>query len=214
MGELATSAKELHHEVSTAGPLLGCRYRPNPEHLSFPGILAAEPAGTETDGIGVVETERGRAPRRELSLLVYDTSKRGMQALILICSHEPGARPELLRSHCRFDEEANALACLQPFQRPHRAQASNVGFLGQQRQGSVERRGRKGQERAGRARGGTFHQVPRTAFTASRSSEYARGSSALNFMFRYFTRPSGPMTYTVRRLYPAASLLAYCFDTR
>ena len=33
-------------------------------------------------------------------------------------------------------------------------------------------------------------------------------------MFRYFTRPSGPITYTVRRLYPPASLLAYCFETR
>ena len=33
-----------------------------------------------------------------------------------------------------------------------------------------------------------------------RSSLYSRGSSALNLMLRNFTLPSGPTTYTVRRL--------------
>jgi hypothetical protein len=75
MGELAASTKELQDEVSSAASLLGCPYQPNPEHLPFPRILAVEPAGTEADGIGVVETERCRGPGRKLGLLVDDASK-------------------------------------------------------------------------------------------------------------------------------------------
>ncbi len=136
-----------------------------------------------------------------------------MQALILIGPNEAAARPELLRRSRRLHQKTNALAYLQPFERPNRAPAPSSGLLAEHRQGSAKRRCRKAQDDSGRTRQGVPHQLPRTACTASRSSEYARGSSALNLVFRYFTLPSGPMTYTVRRLYPAASLLAYCFDT-
>ena len=128
-----------------------------------------------------------------------------MEGLILIGAEKAAARAKLLRSGTWLHEEPDALADLQPFERPDGPLATRSGLLTQQRRGSEECRCSKAQNRSGRTGPMAPHQLPRTARTASRSSEYDRGSSALNFMLRYFTRPSGPITYTVRRLYPPAS---------
>ncbi len=94
-----------------------------------------------------------------------------MQGLILIGAEKATAGAKLLRSSTWIHEEANALANLQPFESPDGPLATGSGLLTQHRQGSKECRCSKAQNHVGRTGPMVPHQLPRTAWTASRSSE-------------------------------------------
>jgi hypothetical protein len=73
-----------------------------------------------------------------------------VEGLILIGAEKAAAGAKLLRSSTWLHEEADALADLQPFERPNGPLATGSGLLTQHWRGSEECRCSKAQNHAGR----------------------------------------------------------------